>query len=67
MYDSELMNQARDHYELTVKAAERAGRLRQRIQDEPGLAQRLLGKLGHLLVRTGERLQREYAPEMGRA
>jgi hypothetical protein len=67
MYDPVLMDYASEHYELRVKAAERAQRLSQLIQDEPGLARRLLGKLGHLLVRTGERLQREYAPEMGSA
>ena len=67
MYESELMNHAREHYELTVSAAERAWRLSQRIQDQPGLAQRLVGKLGHLFVLAGERLQREYEPVGGRA
>ena len=62
-----LHHYAKENYALTVKAAERAGRLSQHVQVKPGLARRLLGKLGDLLVRTGERLQRGYALEIGRA
>jgi hypothetical protein len=67
MYDQVLMNYTSEHYELRVKAAERAYRRSQLLRDEPVPAQHVLARLGGLLVRAGARLQQESAPEMGRA
>jgi hypothetical protein len=66
MFDNSLLYYAKEHYELRVKAEERAWRHRQLMQDPPGFAHHALARLGAALVNTGQQLQRREVAEMGR-
>ncbi len=67
MFDVTLYHYVSEHYELKVKAEERAWREQQRAQGAAGVQEHVLARVGQVLVAIGYRLQQEQTAELGRA